>query len=229
MVPYYLLEVEVFDENINEYSIPLQLGMEGIKDRDPLLKIVKKPQQVLKDFTKYDLTCETLRKQKGRVYGFEEIYNLFVFIEEKTFYFSHNNNIIIVCANNDVFNRFAKEFSPDNRTHPFKLRKIDVDFSYIVDNQYSKGVKGVWFGNYPDININSMCLIGNKIENSSQYQNLLSQGVTIKNITILYEYNNTTEKIMITKDGGIIIFRQIDETDALLLVEDIYNKLFVKT
>ena len=87
----------------------------------------------------------------------------------------------------------------------------------------------MWLGDYPDININSMYLIGHKIEDSTQYQQLINQGVTITNITILYDFNDDIEKIMITKDGGIIIYRQIDETDALLLVQDVCNKLLTIT
>lgn len=228
MTPYYLLEIDAFDRAINEFFTPTQMNLEKIINREPVIQISKQPQQIIDGFIKYDLTCEIPQKQKGRAYGTDDIFEYFIRIEEKTLYYCFCPEVLIVSANRTVFDKFTQKFSKNDPSMPFKFKKLEVDFSYIIENQYSQGVKGVWLGDYPDVNIHSMYLIGNKIEDSTRYQQLISQGVTITNITILYDYNNDTEKIMITKDGGIILYRQTDETDALPLVKDVYDKLLTK-
>lgn len=226
MIPYYLLKVDRIDESLNKISSYTQIGIDGIKDNEPSVILKKKDTQIINNFIKYDVICEIQHKHKGRAYGVEEIFERFILIHEKTLYYNANNNLIILSASKDVFSQFIKKFSLANNAH-LKITKTQVDFQYIINNQYSKGLKGVWLGDYPDININSMYLMGNKIENSTQYKQLIDKGATIKNLTILYNYNNVTEKIMITKDGGIILYRQMDENDFLPLLIDIYNKLIV--
>jgi hypothetical protein len=229
LIPYYLLEIDKFDQACMSYSTPSQLGLNNVTDRTASVSFKMKDNQVISGFVKYDLKCEIQQNQRGRAYGRDEIFDRFILIQEKVFYYSSPCNILIVSSSKEVFGNFAKYFSQTNANSPLKIKKVTVDFPHIISNQNSLGIEGVWLGDYPDINIDSMYLIGNRIENSTQYQQLIAKGAKIKNITILYNYNNATEKIMITKEGGIIFYRQIDETDALLLAEDIYTKLLSKT
>ena len=85
MTPYYLLQIETFDESINEFSTPSQINIEGTIDREPEIQIKKHPQQIIDGFLKYDLICEIPQKQKGRAYGTEDIFESFIRIEEKRF------------------------------------------------------------------------------------------------------------------------------------------------
>lgn len=228
MIPYYILNIEKFNMHIKEFEVPCQLTIVGVKDRPPTIRYAVKDNQILKEYIKYDLTCEIAHNQKGRAYNTERIFQGFILIKEKIFYYSKHENIIIMSAPKDVFLNFVKIFSDDKKMYPLKIKKIDVDFLYIINNQYSKGIQGVWLGDYPDTNIDSLYLIGRKIENSEQYHMLLEKGATIRNLTILYNFNGKTEKIMVTKEGGIVLYKDVAETDALTLIEDIYKKLFVK-
>lgn len=227
MIPFYLLDIERFDLNLKEYSTPAQLGLSGIADRAASISFKKQSKQILEGFTKYNLICEIPHNEKGRAYGSEDIFDHFVVIKEKVFYYSTNINIIILSAPKEVSGSFTRTFSNSKPSVPIKVKKIDPDFLYIINNQHSKGIEGVWLGEYPDTNIESMYILGNKIENSSQYHDFLERGAKIKNLTILYNFNNQTKKIMITKEGGIILYQPLDESDSLVLIEDIYSKLLL--
>lgn len=228
MIPYYILEIQKFDINIDQYSTPSQTGITDVKDRIPSISFKKQSNQIIDSFIKYDLCCETLHNQKGRAYGIDKIFEQFILISEKVFYYSYNRNFLIISASKEVFNNFSKQFCNPKKNSDIILKKLDVDFDHIIENQASLGIEGVWLGDYADVNIESLYLMGNKIEDSTQYQQFRNSGAKIKNITIVYKNNQNREKIMITKEGGIILYHQIDETDILKLIVNIYENLFSK-
>ncbi|WP_300383449.1 hypothetical protein, partial [Clostridium sp.] len=102
--------------------------------------------------------------------------------------------------------------------------KISIDFKKITDNQDALDIKGIWFGNLLDANVRSQLLMGNKVDASNKYLTLLNEG-DVTNITLVYKYKNKQLKIMITKDGGVIFYDKIQETDALIALDYIYSNL----
>lgn len=222
MYPYYILIPDKFNHRLNSYSTDSQSTILGTVNIDPITKFKKHNQQIIDKYTKYDLTCETLKKQKGRAYGHPDTFDQWIYIVDKCFYYSHDHEVLFLSTPKEIFNKFHKDFTKDDI---FSFSKLDVDFKSIIQNQYSHGIEGIWLGKVPDIHISALLLLGNKIESSSNYQEFLQQGSEITNLSIIYNYQGTQEKIMITKDGGIILYKQKDETDALLLIEDIFNNL----
>lgn len=225
MRPYYILDIQKFDKNINEYSTPSQVGIAGVKDRSASITFKKQKNQMIDSFIKYDLSWEKLLNQKGRAYGIERIFEQFILIEEKVLYYNSDKNIVILSISKEIFNSFAKNFCNEKRNSEIIFKKINVDFDRIITHQSSLGIEGVWLGNYADVNIDSLYLLGNQIENSTKYKQFRESGAEIKNLTIVYNFNHKREKIMITKEGGIILYRPLDETDMLKLMVNIYENL----
>jgi len=225
MKPYYLLKCAKFDSNIAKYGTPAQLNMSGILDRIAYTKIEKK--QSLKNFFKYKLTCELPQDIRGRAYGHEDIFEGFILIKEESLYYNSPNKLAILSCKKEVFKKFINDFNCSDAYKYFEFKKFDVDFRYILKNQNSLGIEGVWFGDTGDINVEHMYLLGYEIQASEKYEELLRSGAKIKNITIIYKFKDTNHKIMITKDGGVIIYRHLDENDALDLILDVHLNLFI--
>ncbi len=225
MYPYYILNTNNFNILKNGYSIPVQSTLDGVIGRDPGISFTKKDGQYIKNHLKYDLVCESKKKQRGRAYDSDLIFEYFISIDEKYCYFNETNNTFILETSKQIFTTFYNAFSKKGSYTENVFKKLNIDFIKIIDNQHSLGVKGIWLGDYGDTNIDALYLMGNKIEDSSQYQQLINRGATISNVTILYNYNNKLTRVMLTKDSGIILYNKLDTPEALLLVEDVYNKL----
>lgn len=222
MIPYYILKTSNFNTDKESYFCPVQNPIDGIIINPPSTQFKKHPHQIITNYVKYDLTCETLVKKKARALGYEDPFLEFILIADETFYYSQKSDIVILNAKKDVYSKFYQDFKKD---YTYSFEKIEVDFKKIIKDRRSLGINGIWLGELPDINLNSLLLLGNNVEDSNQYDQLITAGAKIKNITIIYDFNNEQEKIMITKEGGIILYHHKKETDALVLVEDVYNKL----
>lgn len=225
MRPYYILQCDLFDTNREAFYTPSQGNLGNISNRKANSLLRKRDGQVIDNFLKYDLTCEIPQIHKGRAYGVDEIFESFILIEEELFYYNEPCRISIFSCSKEIFNRFIHDFSDPECFSYIKFNKLNVDFKKIVNNQKSSGVEGVWFGDTGDVNVEHMYLLGNRVETSDKYEDLLASGATIKNLTIIYKYNGDRQKIMITRNGGIILYRSLEETDALALVLDVYQNL----
>lgn len=222
MVPYYILTTSNFKENVDFHSSSQQAKLESLGDEEPTVSFRKSSIQIIDGYSKYTLTSEFLSEQKGRAYGNKDIFESFISINEDIFYFHKKENVLIFNSKKEVFLNFFKQFKKDVLVSP---SKIDVKFDNIITNAKALGVQGIWLGKIPDIHINALALLGNKVESSEQYKDLRQQGAEISNLTIIYEFNNKQEKVMLTKDGGIIFYHHLTETYALELALDIYKNL----
>ncbi|CEP93019.1 Uncharacterised protein [[Clostridium] sordellii] len=225
MYPYYILNTNNFHSLIDGYTLPVQCTLDQVIQKDPSVSFFKKDIQNITNHIKYDLICESKKVQKGRAYNSDEIFDYFISIDEKNAYFNTINNTFIIVSSRNIFNYFYRSFAKTSSNINNIFNKIDVNFVKIIDNQNHLGLQGVWLGDYGDNNIDALYLIGNKIEDSSQYQQLIAKGATISNVTIAYNYMNTLYKIMLTRDGGVILYSKLEPSDALPLIQDIYNKI----
>lgn len=225
MFPYYILKVIDFNKGNFCFNTEYQLGINNVANDGPKTKFEKKEQQILKDFIKYDFSCEMEQNCKGRAFGEERIFEKFILIKEDVFYLSKTNNILIMASNKKTFNKFYKDMQPFKK---YSFEKIDINFNKIVKNIKSLGIQSVWLGKLPnDVNVTTLSMYGYNIEDSVKYDQLLKSGAEIKNLSLIYDYNKNQERIMITKEGGVILYRDMDESDALLLIEDVYNNLIL--
>jgi len=225
LTPYYILFSDNFDPNkIESVSSGSQLGFTTISDDTPCSLIKKSSTQNHKEFIEYNLITETLKKQKGRAYGKPDIFRNFILIKDDLLFYNQANSILLLSTSKDNFYRFMKRF--ENNTL-FKFRKISVNFSSIIDNALNLGTDGVWLGNLDDTNINALGLLGTKVQASTEYQQHVQNGAIITNISFIYDYNNEQEKIMISKDGGIILFHSKSKSEDLKLVLDVYTKMLL--
>ncbi|MEG2412652.1 MAG: hypothetical protein RSA29_17845 [Clostridium sp.] len=223
MEPYYILKINKFSEAHENYTTSQQLGIESFDDA-PAVSFTKSQNLTIGDLHvgKYDLTTEKKTTQRGRACGSHEVFESFIAIKDSTFYCnSCENNLMLHCPK-DTFNQFFNAF--ENNKY-FKFSKPIVNFEDIIDNQKSLGIQGIWLGKIDDVNISTLLLLGTNVEDSDKYRQLRAAGAEINNITIVYNFNEVQKKVMITKDGGIILYKSAKETDALLLVNDIYKNL----
>ena len=185
----------------------------------------KSPQQLIVGYTKYNFKCESERKQTLRIFGFDAIYDKYIAIEESSFYKpnAYESGIVIFKSAKDLVKSFTNAFEKDCH---YEFEQIEIDFNKIIDDQKQLGIQGIWLGKIPnEINVNAVALMGNQIENSQNYQDYILRGCTITNLSIIYDYNGDQELVMITKDGGVILYKHKDETEAIALVHHIYENL----
>lgn len=225
MVPYYITKFTNFPIDTLSFSTNPQQRLDEAIDGTTGITFTRRQTQELSHYIKYDLTGEVLTKQKGRAYGKHELFNQCILLEEDTFYMPHNKDFLIVSASKEMFLKFVKDVN-SLKQDSFRLNTIDVDFESIISNQHSSGVLGIWLGKLPDIEINALGMMGNKLETSTQYRELRNKGATITNLTIVFEYLGQQEKIMITKNGGIILYSAMDESDALPFITSVHETLF---
>lgn len=225
MIPYYLLKSKDFDgrkiHNINSNS---QYGMDGSKDDSPSSVIKRSSAKKIPGYIIYDLITEKLKKQKGRAYGKPDIFQDFILIKEDTLYFNKANNLLILSTSKDNFYRFIKRFDGNGY---FTFQSVSINFSDIIDNALNLGTDGVWLGDLNNTNLNAVGLMGHRVQNSYEYQQYIDEGANITNISFIYDYNGQQEKIMISREGGVILYSSKPSIDALSIIIDVYNKMLI--
>lgn len=223
MQAFYVIKAPVFnDTNLDSQS--QQIAFNNVKDTSPGISFKKDSNQPINDILRYKLNCETLVKKRGRAYYDERIFEQFILIEDTHFYYDKKLSLLLFSCNKDIFNTYIKRYSTDPN---IRLTKIDIDFERIIRNQKQLGIKGIWLGKIPDENLSALAFLGPDVITSTQYQNIKSNGAQISNLTLIYDYKDEQKTIMITKDGGIILYHHEEETDAISLVKDIYTNLLV--
>lgn len=219
MEPYYILKTKTYT-TVPILSSAQQLAL-GERDDQPIVELKLITEPLIEGYDKYKMTSENIEKITGRAYGRHDEFEQFISIRYSDVYYSTNTYCLYFHSKKSLFNQFEKTF---NKSVELTYNKVNIDFKNIIDNQNALDIKGIWFGNLLDTNVKSLLLMGNKVEESSKYQDLLTEG-TVTNITLIYNYNGKNLKIMITKDGGIIFYDKINETDALTALDYIYMNL----
>lgn len=226
MDPYYILKVENFDINKDEYRIKSQTTLDNVVDEEPSIHFSKSDPKKIGVFFKYDLHFESKKKIQGRAYGRKDPFNEFIFIDSKSIYYDKKNNLLILHTNNSIFDSFFKAFnSKDN----LDLKKLDVDFDEILNNRESLGVTNLWLnGMKGDQHLSSAALNGSNVKDSQKYKDFRDEGAELTNVTILYNnLKKQNDKVMITKDGGIVFYNHHAESDALKFTVDCYKKFIL--
>ena len=225
VVPYYLLVSKDFNpDKIDTLSSNSQLGMNAVSDDTPYSCFSKSTAKEIDGFKKYDLVTETLKRQKGRAYGKSDVFQNFILIKEDLMFFNPENNLLILSTSKDNFHHFTRRFENNNS---FTFETILIDFSSIINNALNLSTDGVWLGSLKNANINAVGLMGHKVQDSNEYQRYIETGAEITNISFVYDYQGQQEKIMISKDGGIILYQSKPLTNALNLVLDVYKKMLL--
>ena len=225
LVPYYLLKTSDFNvETINHLSSSSQLGLNALSDDTPFSSIQRKDIQNISNFICYDLKTEILKRQKGRAYGNPQTFNSFILIKDDLMFYNPNHNLLILSTSKDNFYKFTKRFDNNN---VFTFNLVPINFDAIINDVLNLGTDGVWLGNLENTNINAIGLIGHKIQDSNEYQKYIETGAEITNISFVYNFNGKQEKIMISRDGGIILYQSKPTTDALELVIDVFTKMLL--
>lgn len=223
MYSYYVLRIEKFNYELESYDTTQQQVLPGNGLAKPRTTFKKKENQQIKDFVKYEFKCEMEKRGKIRVYGHEEFFEKFIQVEEEAFYINRDLSILIVSANKKTCQKLIKDL---NEQKIFDLKKLEFDFHRIINDVNSLGIDSVWIGRIPDeINVNVLSLHGQRVENSTNYNALLRSGAEIQNLSVVYDFQDKQEKVMFTKESGVILYNKKDETDALLLVKDLYEKV----
>ena len=226
VIPYYLLRSSDFSpEKINKLSSGSQVGLERIQDDAPYSLIQKKGLQNIIDFVEYDLVTETLKKEKGRAYGKPDIFQDFILIKEDLLFFNKENKILILSTSKDNFLKFVKRFE-DNTS--FNFERIPINFKTIINDVLNLGTSGVWLGGLDSINLRAVGLMGNKIQDSNEYQMYIDSGAAVTNISFIYDFNGKQEKIMISSEGGVNLYKPKPINEAIDLVIDVYKKMLLK-
>jgi len=221
--PYYVLNIKRFDSEIDSFSTQYQVGVSDMGLDRPKTTFKKRTEPFIDDFIKYNLSCEIEQKDKIRIYGIEGLFDKFIRVEEDIFYLNKSNNILILSTNKRTFKKFVKDIDVHSN---FEFEQLKVNFDKIIRNRNSLGIESVWLGEIPDeVNVHALSMFGSNVENSTNYNNLLVSGAEIKNLSIVYNYQDRQEKIMFTKDGGIIFYNKLDETDALIFIKDLYENV----
>lgn len=225
MKPYYVLKKTKFNELLLERSSNTQIDIIDEKYKDPFSSFNRNSMGDLESYVRYDFKTEKKKNQLCRRVGDPEPYEEFIEIFQNCFYLPKlYHDIIIIDAPRQVYQSLLHDFKRDEE---FQFEKIAVDFDYIITENSNLGVQAIWLGGLKDANLNTVQLYGNNVNHSLDYQQYLLNGAEIKNLTIFYEYKESQYKIMITRDGGVILFKAPpSDMDALDLICDVNLKLF---
>ncbi|MCI1478088.1 MAG: hypothetical protein LKH93_06755 [Clostridium beijerinckii] len=223
MQAYYIIKCPIFNDT-NLTVNAQQLAIPTVQNNSPSISFKESDNQSINNLTRYELNCETLVNKRGRAYYTEEIFTQFILIEDAHFYYNRNLNLLLFNCNKDMFNTYVKRYGTEPN---IKLERICVDFERIIRDQKQLGIKSIWLGKIPDDNLNALAFLGPNVVTSDQYKTVKATGAQISNLTLIYDYSGEQKTIMITKDGGIILYHHEEETDAIKLVQDIYSNLLV--
>lgn len=228
MIPYYLLKSEDFNtRKITSLTSTSQAGLDTILDDSPFSSITKnKSIENLRGYNSYDLKTEILKRQKGRAYGNPDIFQNFILIKDDLLFYNKKNNLLILSTSKDNFLQFVKRFEKNNS---FTYNTIPINFTSVIDNALNLGTDSVWLGDLGNSNLNSVGLMGHKVQNSNEYQDYIDSGAKVTNLSFIYDFNGQQEKIMISKEGGVILYQSKPINDALTLVVDVYNKMLLNS
>lgn len=222
LTPYYIVRTNKFSDDITNFSTTPQQRIDATIDGEAGTIFTKHTPQQLINFIKYDLQTETLKNQRGRAYGNIELFEQYILINENSFYYSKSDNILIVSASKDCFKKFIKDIN--NIKDPrIDLSCIDVNFHSIIHNQNSLGINSIWLGKIPDVNLSALALMGTQVQTSDNYKKMIAAGAVITNLSLIFDYKGVQQRIMITRDGGIVLYKPLAESDALPFIVDIYN------
>lgn len=225
MIPYYLLSSDNFNaKKIKQLSSTSQRGLDTVSDDAPISSITKNTETNFQGYTCYNLVTETEKHQKGRAYGKDEFFESFILVKNDYMFHNKTNKLLILSTSKSNFNLFNRRFK-NNTT--FKFNTVNVDFPSLIHNVLNMSTDGVWLGNLDNVNLNSIGLIGREVQDSSEFQKLIECGANITNISLIFNNNGIQEKIMITKDGGIILYQSKDLKDDLNLVVKIYKEMLL--
>ena len=176
MKPYYVLETENFDIEKKEFDSGSQMKFDTINnftryDLKPSTKLIKmdKYLQNIDNTIKYDLFVEIEEEKRGRIYGVAGYFDRWIFQNESKAYFLKHNEILVLSSNKDSFLEFYNKMTSNSIIN---LNKLSVDFEKIIENRHSLGIQSIWLRDIPnDMNISSLGIHGNRIENTNQYNN----------------------------------------------------------
>lgn len=225
MIPYYLLLSKDFNPNkIKSFSSNSQKGLEKLANDTPLSSFQLNLSLQIQGYTTYDLKTEVLKRQKGRAYGNPDIFQDFILIKEDYMFYNKTHNLLILSTSKDNFYYFKKRCKGNN---VFTCSSIDINFSTIIDNVQNLGTDGIWLGELGNTNINAVGLMGHRVQDSTEYQQYIDTGAKITNMSFIYDFNGKQEKVMISKEGGVILYQTKKIEDALDLVIDVYEKMLL--
>lgn len=233
MYPYYILDLTNSNFNINKekYYTPIQQGSVPnprfqnniTRIENPHTTIMKSKIQNIKGFVKYDIRLENVINEEIRTFVFDDFISEYIKISKIQAYYSQKYNIFIICSNQKnfiVLKNYIKDYNL------FSFQDLDIDFDKIENRCKLVGINSAWFGkSTKDSNISASSMHGINIQLSTQYENLRKIGVDITNLSFSHQFNHEIYDIMVTKIGGIILYKNIKIDKVLPLIEDVYNNI----
>jgi len=98
----------------------------------------------------------------------------------------------------------------NTNTQGFRVEPTSVDF--VALRPRLQLIRGAWFGSIRMPNISSAGVFGHHVDQSEEFQHAESVG-ELKNLLIELELDGLTHQVMITADGGIVLYHayQTDE------------------
>lgn len=228
MKSYHFLDVLKFslftDKNEEDViSLEKQLAIGG-EDYTPdsSFKLIKR--KYYKNFDKFIIHHERIKRKQGRAYGEDLIFNSFIENVSMNAYFNKELNLLIIEGNKASVNDFVRKFS---REYPeeFEVSRSEVDFAYFI--QHTHNVWGGWLNGFNDGNLKSVALYGDRVNLSEDYNRYEAAGrLSSLNCSITFE--KTSYDFMITANKTVVIMQNRtseEDIDLLLFIKPmLYNE-----
>jgi hypothetical protein len=227
MKAYHFLDVDRFSlfDNKSENTVistQQQLSTDQI-DNEPRsdLKLIKR--SYYKNFDKYIVNHEKIKRKQGRAYGEDLIFNQFIENVSMNVYYHPKMKILLMDGNkgavNDFIKKFEKQFPEDISIH-----RSNVDFPYLI--QHSHNVWGGWLNGFNDGNLKSVALYGDHVNLSEDYTRYKAAGkLSSLNCSITFE--KRSYDFMITANRTVVIMQNRtpeEDIDLLLFLKPILYK-----
>lgn len=110
----------------------------------------------------------------------------------------------------------------DNAEH-ITISDRKVDFAALAP--YLQGVRGAWFSRKTGP-LSALGMFGQAVADSPEFADAKVTS-DIRSLMVQYEFVSGFRTITITRDGGVIVYQNLDREELLALVFDVYDTLLV--
>jgi hypothetical protein len=167
------------------------------------------------EYKKYKVEHETLRDIRARFQG--EIYNSIIHVVTFDLFASTDFSHLYAATREPYCNEFLHRLKSVSDGFAYLDREIDMR---ALRENLHEDVRGAWFRELEIADVNSAALWGPTVTDSDDWARYEALG-NISTLSIELDFAVRRETIQVTRSGGIVLYGNMDEGEALEFVQKI--------
>lgn len=166
-------------------------------------------------FLKYFVKHETTQNQKVRFENKER--NQVIFVEEFHLYIPKNFSYLYAQTKRQISNEMLKRIRSSKDDFVYTNREVDLQE---MKTQLMSDIRGGWFRDLDIANVQAAALFGSTVGGSDDWKRYENSG-KISALVFELSYKGTQNSVIISHNGGIIVYQNMNENDVLEFVDRI--------